>query len=135
MQFTTIAPLADFPRDPQPSSTDFLKDVRDQVCDIAGLRNLDFPHQSASGHAYNRVGEYAACRSGTDMRGVTIIVRPSQVEIVAIERVQEDADTVRVVRCAKAYAPITAHSLWYDTELVHAVVSEAVRLLANMETV
>lgn len=145
MQFTTIAPLADFPRDPQPSSTDALKDARDLICHTAASMSLGGCSstrkelcgvmRSASGHSFGRVGEYAAVRFGSEMRGVTVIVRPSQVEIVAIERKQIDADTVQVVRCAKSYGQVTRQNLEHDLHLRVDVMREAVRLFDSMEAV
>lgn len=145
MQFIATRPLADFPHDPVPSSTDALKDARDLICHTAAgmslggyastRKELSGVTRSASGHSlFGRVGEYAAVRFGSEMRGVTIVVRPSQVEIVAVERKQIVTDR-QAVRGAKAYARVTREALEHDLHLRVEVVREAVRLFDSMEAI
>ncbi|TXH41326.1 MAG: hypothetical protein E6Q97_37790 [Desulfurellales bacterium] len=119
----------DFPHDPQPMNSLDLKATRDRLVECATRMGHDFSNRSASGHTYaGRMGEYAACRMGTDMSGVTIVVRPSQIEIIAIEREYVDANTVDLARFAKAYVR-------RGVESMRSVIAEAVRLFGAMRDV
>lgn len=115
----------DFPHDSVAAATCDLKATRDRLVECAARMGYDFSHRSASGHAYNRVGEYAACRMGTEMCGVTVIVRPSQIEIVAQRRAATPNGSV-LQRSARSWAR-------RGVESMRSVIDEAVRVFRTVQ--